>query len=413
MNSVRLPPLVFRAAGVLQFLPVLIRSVRAGSRWGLEKKTPAMSNTIHAFDFLDAAATRLAAFCVVFGDEPFLKRLALRAIRRHVFGAADAPFESFDGTSAEWRDVHDELSTVALFGGGRRLAVIDDAEDFVGRYRDKLEKYADRTKSRNVLVLNVGTWASNTRLFKILDQHGLQIECRVPQKPTSGKTKVIDEPRLLSWLTSWSQSCHQVTLSPKAARLLLDLVGPELGLLDQDLAKLALFTQPGGQISPEMVQEVVGGWRAKTVWEMLDAACDGKAAEALVELERLLQSVDHPVALFGQFSWSLRRFAAATRVFERAERQGKRPKLREVLEGAGFRDWPKGTLQRAEGQLLQMGRDRAGQLYRWLLEADLALKGSHSTPDRSRFILEQLILRLAKQSGRRVPPATGPKSRHS
>jgi len=339
--------------------------------------------------------------------------LALRAIRCQVLGDAEAPFESFDGNAAEWRDVHDELATVGLFGGGRRLAVIDDAEDFVGRYRDKLEQYAERTKSKNVLVLNVGTWASNTRLFKILDQHGLQIECRVPQKPTSGKTKVIDEPRLLSWLTSWSQSCHQVKLAPKAARLLLDLVGPELGLLDQDLAKLALFTQPGGQISPEMVQEVVGGWRAKTVWEMLDAACDGKAAEALVELERLLQSVDHPVALFGQFSWSLRRFAAATRLFERAERQGKRPKLREILESAGFRDWPKGTLQRAEGQLLQMGRDRAGQLYRWLLEADLALKGSHSTPDRSRFILEQLILRLAKQSGRRVPPAAGPKSRHS
>jgi DNA polymerase III subunit delta len=372
-----------------------------------------MSNTIHAFDFIDPTATRSAAFCVVFGDEPFLKRLALRAIRRSVLGDVDAPFESFDGATAQWRDVHDELSTAALFGGGRRLAVIDDAEDFVGRYRDKLESYAERTKSRNVLVLNVGTWASNTRLFKILDQHGLQIECRVPQKPTSGKTKLIDEPRLLQWLTAWSQSHHQVTLSPKAARLLLDLVGPELGLLDQDLAKLALFTQPGGQISPEMVQEVVGGWRAKTVWEMLDAACDGKAAEALVELERLLQSVDHPVALFGQFSWSLRRFAAATRLFERAERQGQRPKLREVLESAGFRDWPKGTLQRAEGQLMQMGRDRAGQLYRWLLEADLALKGSHSTPDRARFILEQLILRLAKQSSRRVPPAAGPKSRHS
>ncbi len=372
-----------------------------------------MSHTIHAFDFLDSAATQVAACFAVFGDEPFLKRLALRAIRRHVLGDADAPFESFDGSSAQWRDVHDELATAALFGGGRRLAVIDDADEFVGRNRDKLEQYAERSKSRNVLVLNVGTWASNTRLFKILDQHGVQIECRVPQKATSGKTKQIDEPRLLQWLTGWSQSQHQVTLAPKAARLLLDLVGPELGLLDQDLAKLALFAPPGGQVTPEMVQDVVGGWRAKTVWEMLDAACDGKAAEALVEFERLLQSVDHPVALFGQFSWSLRRFAAATRLFERAERQGKRPKLRDVLEGAGFRDWPKGTLQRAEGQLLQMGRERAGQLYRWLLDADLALKGSHSTPDRARFILEQLILRLAKQSGSRVPPAAGPRPPHS
>lgn len=372
-----------------------------------------MSNTIHVFDYLQQASAP-PAFCVVFGDEAFLKRLALQSLRRQVLGEGDAPVDSFDGTTVAWRDVNDELSTVALFGGGgRRLAVIDDADDFVGRCREKLEHYVERTKSRNVLVLNVGTWASNTRLYKLGDQHGLQIECRVPQKATYGKNKAIDEPRLLNWIVAWSQSRHQVTLTPKAARLLLDLVGPELGVLDQDLAKLALFLPPSGQISPEMVQEVIGGWRAKTVWEVLDAACDGKAAEALLQFERLLQSADHPVALFGQFSWSLRRFAAATRLYQRAERQGRRPPLREVLGQAGFRDWPKGVLQRAEEQLKQMGRGRAGQLYRWLLEADLALKGSHSAPGRARFVLERLILRLAKQSGRQAPPAVGAKSRHS
>jgi DNA polymerase-3 subunit delta len=328
-----------------------------------------------------------------------------------VLGDQNAPVDRFEGASAQWRDVHDELSTRALFGGGRRLVLIDEADDFVSSCREKLEQYAERSKSRNVLVLNVATWPSNTRLYKFLDQQGLQIECRAPQKATYGKNKVIDEERMIKWLASWSASEHRVKLSPKAARLMLDLVGPEFGLLDQELGKLALFTQPGGEISPELVQDVVGGWRTKTVWEMLDAACDGDAATAFAQLERLLQSVDHPVAMFGQFSWSLRRFAAATRLFQRLEQEGKRPKLREVLEGAGFRDWPKGTLQRAEQQLLQMGRDRAGQLYRWLLEADLALKGSHSSPDRSRFVLEQLILRLAKQSSRRVPPAAAGGSR--
>jgi len=374
-----------------------------------------MSSTIHVFDYLSAeSAVPAPAFCVVFGDEPFLKRLALQTIRRQVLGDGDTPAENFDGSTAQWRDVHDELATVALFGGGgRRLAIVDDADDFVGRCREKLEQYAERSKSRNVLVLNVGTWASNTRVYKLADRHGLQIECRVPQKASSSKNKVIDEPRLLTWLAAWAHAHHGAKLAPKAARLLLDLVGPEVGLLDQHLAKLALFVPSGGQISPELVQEVIGGWRAKTIWEVLDAACDGNAAEALLQFERLLQSTDHPVALFGQFSWSLRRFAAATRLYERAERQGKRPQLRDVLGQAGFRDWPKGTLQRAEGQLKQMGRDRAGQLYRWLLEADLGLKGSHSAPGRARFVLERLILRLAKQSDRRVPPAGEPKSRRS
>lgn len=374
-----------------------------------------MSNTIHVFDFLSASPPRpIPPLCVVFGDEPFLKRLALQSIRRQVLGEGDTPAELFEGETAQWRDVHDALATVALFGGGgRRLAIIDEADGFVSRFRDKLEPYAERSQSRNALVLDVGTWASNTRLYKLADQRGLQLDCRVPQKASGGKTKVIDEPRLLDWLAAWAHAQHGVKLAPKAARLLLDLVGPEVGLLDQHLAKLALFVPPGGSVSPDLVHEVIGGWQTKTVWEMLDAACDGNAAEALLQFDRLLQGVDHPIALFGQLSWSLRRFAAATRWYQRAERQGKRPPLREALGQAGFRDWPKGSLQRAEEQLKQMGRDRAGQIYRWLLEADLALKGSHSSTTRARFVLERLILRLAKQLGRQAPPATAAESRHS
>jgi hypothetical protein len=53
-----------------------------------------------------------------------------------------------------------------------------------------------------------------------------------------------------------------------------------------------------------------------------------------------------------------------------------------------------------------LGRQRAGQLYRWLLELDLALKGSHSQEDRARWALEELVLRMAKRSADRVVQAT-------
>lgn len=372
-----------------------------------------MSNTLHVFEYLSSTNPRSAAVCVVFGDEPFLKRLALQTLRDRVLGDADAPVDRFEGTEAEWRDVHDEVATVALFGGDRRLVIVDDADTFVTRYRDKLERYVDGRASRNVLVLNVTTWASNTRLYKLVDSVGMQIDCHLPEKATSGKTKVVDEARLLKWLVEWAQTSHRVDLTPKAARLLWDLAGPHLGMVDQDIAKLALFVPSAGQISPELVQDVVGGWRAQTVWEMIEAACDGDAAAALLQFDRLLQSVDSPIGLFAQFSWSLRRFAAATRLYEQAERRGARPQLATVLAQAGFRDWPRGAMQRAERQLKQMGRERAGQIHRWLLEADLALKRSHSSPERARWVLERLVLRLAKELNPRAlsSPATGPRGR--
>jgi DNA polymerase-3 subunit delta len=354
--------------------------------------------TVHTFDYLDAGDKYpAAAVCVVYGDEPFLKRLVLKQLSGSVLGdETGVPFASFEGRSVELRDVLDELATVALFGGGaRRLAVVEQADDFVTKHRAKLEDYVQRPRSSGVLILEVDSWQSNTRLYKQVDKTGLQIECRPPEK-LRGRSKVLDESRLCKWLAQWSKSQHDATLQSQAAQLLLELVGPQFGLLDQDLAKLALFAGPGGKITPEMVRDIVGGWRTKTTWELLDAACDGDAAEALRQLDRLLQSGEHPVALFGQISWSLRRFAAATRIIEQAERQRRRIGLRDALEQAGFRKWPPGAMNNAERQLKQLGRQRAAQFYRWLLDADLALKGSHSADHRARFVLEQLFLRMSK-----------------
>ena len=76
--------------------------------------------------------------------------------------------------------------------------------------------------------------------------------------------------------------------------------------------------------------------------------------------------------------------------------RGEKLPLREALSQAGVRDWPQGTLAAAEGRLKQLGRHRAGRLYRWLLELDLSLKGTHSQEERARWALEQLVLRMAK-----------------
>ena len=148
-----------------------------------------------------------------------------------------------------------------------------------------------------------------------------------------------------------------------------------------------------------MVRDVAGGWRTKTTWEIIDQACDGNVAEALTQLDKLLATGEKPIALFGSISWSLRRFAAATRVYEQAEREGRRISIRESLTQAGFRPWPANVLQRAEKQLRQLGRRRAGQIYRWLLAADLAMKRTHSQDERARLVLEQLFVRMSRQLG--------------
>ena len=62
------------------------------------------------------------------------------------------------------------------------------------------------------------------------------------------------------------------------------------------------------------MQELVGGWRAKTAWEMIDAALAGNARAALAQLDRLLLAGEHPIGILAQIGSTLRRFAAAVRL---------------------------------------------------------------------------------------------------
>ena len=319
--------------------------------------------------------------CAVFGNEPFLRRQALLALRSAVLGDDEGDFSltTFEGRGTTFRDVHEVLSTVAMFGGGQRLALVDDADEFVTRYRTQLEDYVARPSRTGVLVLELESLPSNTRLYKSIATSGLLIDCGAPAPARLGK-----------WLTDWAKHHHQTQLSQAAAETLIELIGPELGLLDQELAKLALMTGDDRQIAPELVTRAVGGWRTKTTWEMLEVALEGNVREAMRQLDRLLASGEQPIGLLGQISATLRRFAATTRLVVQSESSGRRPNLRAALEQAGFRAF---LLEKAERQIRKLGRQRGTQLYRWLLQADLDLKGESNMPPR--LILERLIVRLA------------------
>lgn len=353
--------------------------------------------TVHAFDFLKEAKSELPGICVVFGDEAFLQQLVLGRIRQAILGVNDdVPFAQFAGAACEWRDVADELTTVSLFGGSTRLVIVSEADDFISHHRPQLETLAAKPPSSGTLALVVKSWPGNTRLAKQVANTGLAVDCRAPQRQVRNRSQ-LDEARLCKWIAAWARQQHQLKLSISLAAQILDLTGPHLGLIDQELAKLALYSDESGSVTAQTIVDVVGGWRTKTTWELLDAATTGNAAEALKQLDRLIQSGENPLAMFGAFSWSLRRFAAATRVVERAERGGQRPDLQAALLAAGFRKFPREALVTAEASLRQLGRERAGQLYHWLLETDLRLKGSHSTPQRARYVLEKLLIRLAHQ----------------
>jgi DNA polymerase-3 subunit delta len=356
---------------------------RAGKLHGMAKSS-AKSAAVSALEFLARPdAYPAASVCAVAGDDAYLKSSTLTALRRQVLGGGEGDFSltTLQGRDAQFRDLIDALASVSLFGGGKRLVIVEEADSFVSQFRSELEDYAARPFRDGVLVLDVKTWPTNTRLAKALAADGLTIDCKTP-----------NERQIKSWLVQRAKVAHEVRLEAAAADALLELLPPELGILEQEVAKLALLVGEKRVIDSQLVYGNVGGWRTRTTWEMIDAAADGRAATALAELDRLISAGEKPHGLLPQMSSSLRRFGAAALQIEAAETDRRRLPLRDALAQAGV---PPFKLSDAERQLRRIGRRRAKELTGWLLAADLAIKGHNSSDDRARMELERLIVRLS------------------
>ena len=340
-----------------------------------------------SFEVIQAAPSpeKLPAVVVLFGDDSTLKSWVLRLL------TASGDAETVEGESSLWRDIRDEVSTVSLFDSGqRRVVIVRDADALVKKYRPEMEDYIAKPSSAGRLILEFKTLASNTRLYKAADKDHLLIHCGVPKSP---KGKSLDTGKLRKFVTDVIAARHQCKLTAGAADLLVDLIGTDIGMLDTEVAKVALYTDPGGKIDEQMIRDIVGGWKGNTIWQTIDAAASGNAAEALKQLDKMMSSGEQPIALLPQMAWSMRRLGLATASVDYAEAKGRRPVISDALAAAGVRPY---ELKNVESQLRQLGRARGRKLLHWLLEADIKLKGTHSTPGPDRFVLEEFVLKLAK-----------------
>jgi DNA polymerase-3 subunit delta len=358
------------------------------------------TNTIHAFDFLERPAGPPVGMLALFGSEALLHQESLSHLIK-AWGGDEAEFSTsrFHGEEAQWADLRDALASGSLFAASSpRLVIVGDADEFVSRHRGELESLADRRATTSVLILAVSAWPSNTRLYKLLDQSGLQIDCNLP-KTRRGKSLSVDEARVARWLSERSAQRYGFQLPPPSARQLMDLNEINLALYDQQLAKLSCCLAPGVAASPDDVKNYIGGWRSSTVWKLVDAALDGDARTALSLLHGLIQSGENALGLFAQISWSLRRYAGAVEHRDREARGGKSPRLTDCLLAAGFNKYWAGELEAAERRLGRLGLTRGRKLLRMLYHADQALKGTHSSESRSPIVLETLVTQIAQSNG--------------
>ncbi|NMC21520.1 MAG: DNA polymerase III subunit delta [Thermogutta sp.] len=342
-----------------------------------------MSKALVAFDFLLQEQVPRAPIYVLFGDDEYLKRLCLEKIRRAILGREDADlgYRALEGGQTAFAEVEMELSTLSMFADGPRVVVVTDADRFVSQSRPQLERLLESPPASGILVLILDQFPSNTRLFAAAAKSGIVVDCGVSKKKPA---------EIAAWLSAWAAAVHGLRLQKAAAEMLVELVGTNPGTLDQELQKLS---QSGTtkSITPEMVSRTTGTWRTKAVWDILNAALDGRTADALQELDLLFQAGETPLGVLGMLSATLRRYAMAAYQVGHPHPGRPRLSLQQALKEAGV---PPFALKNEEARLRRLGRKRAERLLDWLCELDLAMKGGSATDPR--ILLDRFICLLGQ-----------------
>jgi DNA polymerase III subunit delta len=129
----------------------------------------------------------------------------------------------------------------------RQVVIIKEAQD-LSRTIDKLEKYAENPQETTTLVFcyKYKKLDKRKKVYKLIAKKGVLFE-----------GKKLYENQVPDWIQKTLKS-RNYQIAPKAAQMLLEFLGTDLGKIDNELQKLQLIVPEGSLITPELIEENIG-----------------------------------------------------------------------------------------------------------------------------------------------------------
>lgn len=301
------------------------------------------------------------------GSDSFLQLQRLAAILREM--PADVQRIDIDGEQADLAEVLDELRSFAMFGGSK-IVIMRNADDFLTRFREPLENYAAAPVSSATLVLRLSSLPKNQRIYKAIAKVGRVEACDPPPDR--------DLPR---WIIERGKSVHKISLAADAAAMLADMIGNDLGRLDNELAKIAIHCE-GEKVEAKNLAGTVCFQREQEMWDMTNQLAWGRPDEAIRRWRQLIQL--DPSTEFRAVTW-LGMWLENVRKALAMKRQGMQP----FAISQQLRIWPRemqGPFMKTAEKLGDRGVARATDL---LAEIDLQSKSGigNAAGNVERFLL--------------------------
>jgi DNA polymerase III subunit delta len=316
----------------------------------------------------ELTAGRVRSAYLVAGAEALLRDEAIAAIRKAALGedGGDFDFERLAGERTSPGQLHDSVRALPLLAK-RRLVVLREPEGRKGGKGEALAEalagvVADVASSESCTLVVVAEQIDRrSRWVKAFAEPAAFVACDPPRSAKEALGFLREEAR-----------AQGVALDARAAELLAESIGPNLLALRMELTKAALFAGDGVKVTRAHVQETICAVAEEPIWDLTDAIGEGRAADALGLLSRMLGAGAPPPVLLGSLAGHFRKLART--------RAGQPP------AGHPF------MVQKLERQARRYTPARLVSCLRAIHEVDEVLKGSGALP--AQLALERLVLGL-------------------
>lgn len=315
----------------------------------------------------------------VTGEEDLLKSEAVAAIKHKALGDADPSmcYVEYDGESVACNAVFDELRTLP-FLGSRRVVLLEKADKFADRFRDALNNYLDSPSATGTLILLLAKLDARTKLGKALAKWRSVVDCgRLYERQVPG------------WIVERTRR-HGKRIAPRAAQMLAEYVGSDLGQLSNHIEKLVTYVGDRAQIDADDIAALTDTDRTRTIFELTECIGSKHTQRALTILNQFTQSGDEAPYVVTMLAWQLRRLWKTKRIVAQSARGAGDSLVTDVQKAVGGARFFIPDLIRQSQAYEEADLVRG---YRLLLEYDVKFKTSGDDP---KMLLELLVLNLCR-----------------
>lgn len=323
----------------------------------------------------------------LYGDEDVLKDEAIRALvdRAADPGVRDFNVDTRDAADLDPETFHALVNTPPLLAPARAVIVSGI---------DQLKK---KPKLR-AAVLRYLAAPNPTTLLVLVQGAGEKPDADLAAQATAVAVEPLPPERVARWVARRAAE-RNVKLEPEATDLLVATVGNDLAALGQELDKLAGLVggREGRRVTRSDVAALVGVRHGETLWDLVDAALERRAAVAARLVEPVLEQAGMTgVRIVTALGTALVGTALARSELDRGLPAARLDTVlfRHLLTARpfGLRSWKEEAGRWARWARLWRGAELRRAL-RLTLAADRALKGTTLTDDRG--IVMELVLSWA------------------